>query len=107
MPGHITILHAVASTSRASTKVAAAFFEDLVRAETRLYNALGERLRREHDGLQTSQFMFLRYLGEHPDARVPDVAATFAIGIGTTSKAVDRHEQAGWVRRDPNPDDRR
>uniref|UniRef100_A0AAU2UYI9 MarR family transcriptional regulator n=1 Tax=Streptomyces sp. NBC_00003 TaxID=2903608 RepID=A0AAU2UYI9_9ACTN len=79
---------------------------DLVRCETRLYNALNDRLREEH-GIVTSQFEFLRHLRGHPGARVADLAAEFAIGIGATSKGVDRLEKQGWVVRQRNPADRR
>lgn len=82
------------------------FFDDLVRCETRLYNALNDRLRERH-GIVTSQFEFLRFLRDHPGARVADVAAQFAIGVGATSKGVDRLEKQGWVVRQPNPSDRR
>lgn len=96
-------------TAARTTAPAAAlpgFFSDLVRCETRLYNALNDRLRAGH-GIVTSQFEFLSYLRDHSAARVADLAAEFAIGIGATSKAADRLEQQGWVRRQPNPDDRR
>jgi MarR family transcriptional regulator, multiple antibiotic resistance protein MarR len=83
-----------------------ALFADLVRCETRLYNALNDRLRDQH-GIVTSQFEFLGYLRHHPGARVADLAAEFAIGIGATSKGIDRLEQRGWVVRRPNPADRR
>ncbi|MFE2066081.1 MarR family winged helix-turn-helix transcriptional regulator [Streptomyces sp. NPDC059467] len=82
------------------------FFHDLVRCETRLYNALNDRLRERH-GIVTSQFEFLRHLRDHPGARVGDLAAGFAIGIGATSKSVDRLEKQGWVVRQANPADRR
>ncbi|MFI9649688.1 MarR family winged helix-turn-helix transcriptional regulator [Streptomyces sp. NPDC052040] len=82
------------------------FFADLVRCETRLYNDLNDRLREAH-GIVTSQFEFLRHLRDHPGARVADLATEFAIGIGATSKAVDRLEKRGWVVRQPNPADRR
>ena len=82
------------------------FFADLVRCETRLYNALNDRLRDRH-GIVTSQYEFLSYLREHPGARVADLAAEFAIGIGAASKAADRLERQGWVGRQPNPSDRR
>ena len=82
------------------------FFDDLVRCETRLYNALNERLREQH-GIVMSQFEFLHYLRESPGSRVADLASTFAIGIGATSKGADRLERLGWVRRLPNPTDRR
>jgi MarR family transcriptional regulator, multiple antibiotic resistance protein MarR len=94
----------VASTS--ATEGLANFFDDLVRCETRLYNAIGERLRARH-GIVTSQFEFLRYLRDHPESRVADVAATFAAGIGAISKSVDRLEAHGWVARLPNPADGR
>ncbi|WP_328686826.1 MarR family transcriptional regulator [Streptomyces caniferus] len=83
-----------------------AFFADLVRCETRLYNALNDRLRARH-GIVTSQFEFLRFLRDRPGARVADLAAEFAIGIGATSKGVDRLEKQGWAIRQPNPADRR
>jgi MarR family transcriptional regulator, multiple antibiotic resistance protein MarR len=83
-----------------------AFFADLVRCETRLYNALNERLRDRH-GIVTSQYEFLHYLREHPGSRVADLAAEFAVGIGATSKGIDRLERSGWVTRRPNPADRR
>ncbi|GAB2534819.1 MarR family winged helix-turn-helix transcriptional regulator [Nocardia heshunensis] len=81
-------------------------FADLVRCETRLYNALNDRLREQH-GLLTSQFESLRYLRNHPGARVADLANEFAAGVGAMSKGVDRLEQQGWVSRQPNPADRR
>ncbi|MDQ1041190.1 MarR family multiple antibiotic resistance transcriptional regulator [Streptomyces sp. V3I8] len=82
------------------------FFADLVRCETRLYNALNDRLRERH-GIVTSQFEALRYLRDRPGSRVADLAAEFAIGVGATSKTVDRLERQGWAVRQPNPSDRR
>ena len=90
----------------ASKTVPAVLFADLVRCETRLYNALNDRLRERH-GIVTSQYEFLHYLREHPGSRVADLAAEFAIGIGATSKGIDRLERQGWVARRPNPADRR
>jgi DNA-binding MarR family transcriptional regulator len=97
-------IHAVASTSAAEPL--ARLFDDLVRCETRLYNALGEALRTEH-GIVAAQFEFLRYLRDHPRARVADVAANFAAGVGAISKGADRLQAAGWVQRLPNPADGR
>jgi MarR family multiple antibiotic resistance transcriptional regulator len=90
----------------ASTSSSAALFDDLVRCETRLYNAANDRLRERH-GIVASQFEFLRHIRDHPGARVADLSATFAVGIGAASKGVDRLEQRGWVARQPNPADRR
>ena len=81
-------------------------FADLVRYETRLYNALGDRLKAEHR-LTAGQFEFLRIIGGRDDCRVNDLAHDIAITVGATSKAVDRLEAAGWVSRRPNPANRR
>jgi MarR family multiple antibiotic resistance transcriptional regulator len=81
-------------------------FTDLVRVEVRLYNGLNERLRAEH-GLVTSQFEVLRAIGGRDSCRVQDLADELAITVGATSKSVDRLEAAGWVRRTPNPRNRR
>ena len=98
-------VYAVASKSRDPAETVR-LFDDLVRSETRLYNALNDRLRARH-GIVTSQLELLRFVRDRPDARVADVAENFAIGIGATSKGLDRAERAGWVRRTPNPADRR
>ena len=90
----------------ASKSTLAGLFDDLVRCETRLYNAATDRLRERH-GIVTSQFEVLRFVRDHPGARVADLSATFAIGIGAASKGVDRLEQRGWVARQANPADRR
>jgi DNA-binding MarR family transcriptional regulator len=81
-------------------------FSDLVRLETRLYNALDTRLKAEHD-LPLGQFEFLRFIAASGTTRVHDLAHEFAITVGATSKAVDRLEAAGRCRRTANPDDRR
>lgn len=81
-------------------------FTDLVRAETRLYNAVAERVKAEA-GIGAGHFELLRYVRDHPGARVADLAAAFAIGVGTTSKIVDRLEKQGWTARRPNPANRR
>ncbi|WP_275295690.1 MarR family transcriptional regulator [Amycolatopsis sp. La24] len=90
----------------AGTSANEQFFDHLVRCETRIYNALTDGLKAEH-GIGASQFEFLQYLGRHPRSRVADLAVNFAVGIGATSKSVDRLEARGWVRRVPNPEDRR
>ncbi|MFE9566288.1 MarR family winged helix-turn-helix transcriptional regulator [Streptomyces sp. NPDC006487] len=81
-------------------------FTDLVRYETRLYNALGERLRGAH-GLTLGQYEFLHIIEGRDGCRVNDLAEDAAITVGATSKAVDRLEAAGWVLRRPNPSNRR
>jgi MarR family multiple antibiotic resistance transcriptional regulator len=96
----------MASTSQPAPASASDLFDNLVRCETRLYNELNDRLREAH-GIVTSQFESLRYIRDHEDARVADIAAYAAIGIGASSKGIDRLEKQGWVRRLPNPADRR
>lgn len=81
-------------------------FTDLVRVETRLYNAVAERVK-ESSGVAAGHFELLRYVRDHPDARVADLASAFAIGVGTTSKIVDRLEKNDWLERRPNPANRR
>lgn len=83
-----------------------AFFDHLVRTETRLYNAAAERLRAEH-GLVTSQFEYLRYVRDHPGSRVAQIATAFAAGVGAISKGADRLVAQGWLERRPNPGDGR
>jgi DNA-binding MarR family transcriptional regulator len=96
----------MADSAREDLVVLDTVFTDLVRVETRLYNAVAERLKVEAD-VGAGHFELLRYVRDHPDARVADLAATFAIGVGTTSKIVDRVEKEGWLERRPNPANRR
>ena len=105
MPWHVLgKLYAVAANSR--NQNLETFFDDLVRCEARLYNAVGEELRSEH-GIATSQFELLRYVRDHPGCRVADLATNFAAGIGAISKGCDRLVVHGWIRRSPNPTDGR
>jgi MarR family transcriptional regulator, multiple antibiotic resistance protein MarR len=83
-----------------------AFFADLVRCETRLYNHLNDELRAAH-GIVTSQYEFLLHLRDRERPRITDMAAEFAIGVGAVSKAMDRLEARGWLTRLPNPANRR
>ena len=82
------------------------WFIDLVRVETRLYNAVEERLRAEH-GLSAGHFQIIRIIADVPNCRVLDIVRETAITVGAASKAVDRIETAGWCRRSSNPHDRR
>jgi DNA-binding MarR family transcriptional regulator len=96
----------MATTSGSGHESLDVVFDDLVRCETRLYNALSETLRAARD-VPLAQFEFLRFLHQNPRSRVADLAARFAVGVGATSKGVDRLAAAGLVQRIPNPDDRR
>ncbi|MEU4087523.1 MarR family winged helix-turn-helix transcriptional regulator [Streptomyces aureus] len=81
-------------------------FVDLVRVETRLYNAVSARLRAEH-GLGLGQFEFLDIIDRVPECRVLDIVGELAITVGAVSKAVDRLVAAGWCLRVAHPQDRR
>jgi len=79
---------------------------DLVRVETRLYNAVDARLK-DAGGLTLPQLELLTVIRDVPDCRVLDVARTISITVGAASKAVDRLEDHGWCRRAVDPADRR
>ncbi|MER7487605.1 MarR family winged helix-turn-helix transcriptional regulator [Streptomyces sp. NPDC126497] len=81
-------------------------FADLVRVETRLYNAVNARLRAER-GLGLGQFEFLEVIDRVPGCRVLDLVGELAITVGAVSKAVDRLVAAGWCLRVAHPQDRR
>ena len=81
-------------------------FVDLVRVETRLYNLVDARLRREH-GVTLGQVQTMQGIDRRRTCRVQDLAEEVDITVGAMSKAVDRIEAAGWCRRSANPDDRR
>jgi DNA-binding MarR family transcriptional regulator len=82
------------------------WFIDLVRVETRLYNAVDDRLRAEH-GLTLGQYQILQLIAATENCRILDIVRDVAITVGAVSKAVDRAEAAGWCRRSANPHDRR
>jgi DNA-binding MarR family transcriptional regulator len=79
---------------------------DLVRVETRLYNAVDSRLK-DAGGLTLPQLEVLGVIRDVPGCRVLDVSRTIAITVGAASKAVDRLEDQGWCRRSVDPADRR
>ncbi|WP_308249928.1 MarR family winged helix-turn-helix transcriptional regulator [Sphaerisporangium fuscum] len=81
-------------------------FTDLVRVETRLYNAVSARLRAEQ-GLGLGQYELLEIIDRVPGCRVLDIVGELAITVGAVSKAVDRLEAAGWCVRVAHPQDRR
>lgn len=86
---------------------AADFLDALVRYEIGLWNALDAALRGAHQ-VTLGRFAALRALAARGGSgRVQDLAGDLAITVGATSKLVDRLEQDGTARREPNPDDRR
>jgi MarR family transcriptional regulator, organic hydroperoxide resistance regulator len=83
-----------------------ALFNELIRFETDLWNAVDARLRSEH-GLQLTWFEPMQVMTRYPVCRVYDIADELSITPGGTSKLVDRIEAAGLCRRKANPGDRR
>jgi DNA-binding MarR family transcriptional regulator len=81
-------------------------FDDLIRFEIDLWNAVDARLKREF-GLPLTHFEPMSVMDRRPICRVYDIASELGITTGGTSKLVDRIEAAGFCRRLPNPEDRR
>ena len=81
-------------------------FNDLIRFEIELWNAVDARLKKEFD-LPMAHFEPMSVMARLSKCRVYDIAAELGITTGGTSKLVDRIEASGYCRRSPNPDDRR
>ena len=81
-------------------------FNDLIRFEIELWNAVDARLKREFD-LPLTHFEPMAVMDRLPNCRVYDIATELSITTGGTSKLVDRIEASGYCRRLPNPEDRR
>ena len=81
-------------------------FNDLIRFEIELWNAVDARLKREFD-LPLTHFEPMSVMDRLPTCRVYDIASELGITTGGTSKLVDRIEASGYCRRLPNPEDRR
>ncbi|HTU84029.1 MAG TPA: MarR family winged helix-turn-helix transcriptional regulator [Solirubrobacteraceae bacterium] len=82
------------------------FFNELVRFEVEMWDAVDARLRAEH-GVPLGRFEPMRVIASTPNCRVYDIAHALSLTTGGTSKLVDQIEAAGHCRRRPNPDDRR
>lgn len=81
-------------------------FNNLIRFEIELWNAVDARLKNEFD-LPLTHFEPMLVIDRLPKCRVYDIASELGITTGGTSKLVDRIEASGYCRRLPNPDDRR
>jgi len=81
-------------------------FDQLIRFETELWNAVDARLRAEFD-LPLSRLEPMQVIARRSSCRVYDIADELSITIGGTSKLVDRIEAAGYCVRRANPNDRR
>lgn len=81
-------------------------FNDIIRFEIELWNAVDARLKSEFS-LPLTHFEPMVVIDELPGCRVYDVASKLGISTGGTSKLIDRIEANGYCRRLPNPADRR
>lgn len=81
-------------------------FNDIIRFEIELWNAVDARLKSEFD-LPLTRFEPMSVIDRLPGCRVYDIARELGITTGGTSKLVDRIEASGYCRRLPNPADRR
>jgi MarR family transcriptional regulator, organic hydroperoxide resistance regulator len=81
-------------------------FNDLIRFEIKLWDAIDARLKSEHQ-LPLTHFEPMSVIAKQPGCRVYDIARELNITTGGTSKLVDRIEASGYCRRLPNPADRR
>jgi MarR family transcriptional regulator, organic hydroperoxide resistance regulator len=81
-------------------------FDDLIRFEIEMWNAIDARLKKDFD-LPLTHLEPMLVIDRRPDCRVYDIANELKITTGGTSKLVDRIEASGYCRRLPNPADRR
>jgi len=81
-------------------------FNDLIRFEIELWNAVDARLKQDF-GLPLTHFEPMSVIDRLAKCRVHDIAGELGITTGGTSKLVDRIEAGGYCRRLPNPEDRR
>jgi MarR family transcriptional regulator, organic hydroperoxide resistance regulator len=81
-------------------------FNDIIRFEIELWNAVDARLKSEFN-LPLTHFEPMSVIDRLPGCRVYDIASELGITTGGTSKLVDRIEANGYCRRLPNPADRR
>jgi DNA-binding MarR family transcriptional regulator len=97
--------------SQASTPAHArgvAWASDLIRLEIALWDRVDTRLQESH-ALPLAFFEPMLVISRAPRGRmrVGDLARALRITVGGTSKLVDRIERAGFIAREPDPDDRR
>jgi len=103
MPSRNRVAAAPVTDATTDLKV---LFSELVRLETELWDAVEERLQKDH-GVNLPTFEFIQVISRVPRCRVQDIATSLSITVGGTSKIVDRIEAAGLCSRRANPGDRR
>lgn len=83
-----------------------ALFDDLVRVEIVLWDAVDRRVRADV-GLPLGRVEALRVVATTSPCRVQEVAVALRITVGAASKLTDRLVTAGLVERQVHPSDRR
>lgn len=81
-------------------------FDDLVRVQIVLWEAVDRRVRREV-GLPLGRVEALRAVVRVPACRVQDVSTALRVTVGAASKLADRLVAGDLVVREPHPADRR
>lgn len=81
-------------------------FARLVRAQTRLWNAVDDQVRARHS-LPLTQLTALQVIALTDGCKVGDLVGTLHITVGGASKMVNRLVAGGFVTRVPNERDRR
>lgn len=81
-------------------------FNDLIRFETEVWNAVDRRLRADL-GLPLSWFEPMQVIRRVEHCRASDIARELSITEGGTSKLIARIQAAGYCEREVAPDDRR
>ena len=81
-------------------------FNDLVRFEIELWNAVEARLKTDL-ALPLTHYEPMTVMDDVKGCRVYDIANELRITTGGASKLVDRIEESGYCLRRPNPNDRR
>jgi MarR family transcriptional regulator, organic hydroperoxide resistance regulator len=81
-------------------------FDDLVRVEIVLWDAVDRRLRADV-GLPLGRVEALRVVATSDPCRVQDVSVALRITVGAASKLTDRLATGGLVERRAHPSDRR
>jgi DNA-binding MarR family transcriptional regulator len=81
-------------------------FNELVRFEIELWNAVEARLKSEL-GLPLTHYEPMTVMDRIKGCRVYDIASELVVTTGGASKLVDRIEENGYCVRRPNPSDRR
>ena len=81
-------------------------FNEIIRFEIELWNAVEARLKAEFN-LPLTHFEPMSVMDRLGPCRVYDIASELRITTGGASKLIDRIEASGYCRRRPNPADRR